>query len=232
MEQETSARRPSVNDVGGHSPCLLRVGRVDRLGESGRIGHELPDGLPERGEAPVANVLTQRCSCRDVGVKIRPFGQRDRAFIAALFEDYLTEERVRSPGLALPPDFASRYLPKLVEDAETKGGTILIAESNGEQAGFVAALPQERPSPWDETAGKSCIVMELHVAARFRRQGIGRRLLREAESRFTDLGFDWITLGVFAANAGAQQVYALSGYRHTYSFMGKALGADRPSRSS
>ncbi len=55
-------------------------------------------------------------------VKVRLSDPRDRPFIAELFEKYLASERLRSPYLALPSDFGSKYLPKLVLDAETKGG--------------------------------------------------------------------------------------------------------------
>lgn len=160
-------------------------------------------------------------------LEIRLFNSEDRTFLAELFESYLAAERRRSSGLAIPPDFATEYLPKLLSDAETKGGTILVAESSGERAGFVVVLPQERPSPWDESAGKSCIIMELHVKAEFQRQGIGGSLLRDVERRFAELGFDWITLGVFAVNSSARALYSFSGYRETYHFMGKRLGVER-----
>ncbi len=159
-------------------------------------------------------------------VTVRPSDSRDRPFIAELFESYLASERLRSPYLALPSDFASKYLPKLALDAETKGGAILIAESNGERAGFVAVLPQDRPSPWDESSGKSCLIMELHVHPTFRRRGIGRMLLREVETRFTQLGFDWISLGLFASNSSARQFYDRAGFQDSYVFMGKRLGKE------
>lgn len=45
------------------------------------------------------------------------------------------------------------------------------------------------------------------------------------ENRYGLLGFDWITLGVFASNSSAHQLYRREGYRDAYVFMGKALGA-------
>jgi ribosomal protein S18 acetylase RimI-like enzyme len=166
-----------------------------------------------------------------VTISLRPFTLEDQPFVRELFELSLENERQRAPGLALPPDVGERYLLQLIRDAGTKGGAILIAEREGERAGFIAALPQDQPSPWDESSGKSCIVMELHTHPRFQRQGVATALLRSIEQRFAELGFDWITLGVFATNGTARTLYASKEYRDSYVFMGKRLPSDSGGRS-
>jgi len=173
-----------------------------------------------------AGPLVNRFLRETVQVEIRPWGHDDLTFITELFESYVASERSRAPRLALPPDFSSKYIPKLTEDVRTKSGIMLVAEVDGERAGFIAVLPQESPRPWDESSGKSCLIWELHVDPRYRRQGIARRLLRTAESHFVAAGFDWISLGVFASNSTARRLYEAEGFRDSYSFMGKRLGEE------
>ncbi len=68
--------------------------------------------------------------------------------------------------------------------------------------------------------------MELHVHPKFRRRGIGRMMVREVETRFARLGFDWISLGVFASNFSGRQFYNRAGFQDSYVFMGKRLGKE------
>jgi GNAT superfamily N-acetyltransferase len=159
--------------------------------------------------------------------EIRPYTGRDRAFVTGLYRLSLTDIQRKVPGLAIPPGFAGMYLPKLIRRAQAKGGCLRIAELDGKRAGFVAVHPKTDPAPWDVTEGRFGLVMELHVQPKFQRRGIGRALLRDAESFCRDAGFDWITLGVFPANPGARRFYESVGYREAYIYMGKPLGTRR-----
>ena len=154
---------------------------------------------------------------------IREYLPTDFEFIRRLFVEYLDSERERIPGLTISPAFPDQYLPRLVQQAIDLQGTIFVAEIAGVPSGFIAALPKAKPDPWDESRTKAVLIMELHIDIGHRRQGIGRALLRAVEDRFRAKGFDWISLGVFSANAHARSMYSAEGFRDIYSFMGKQL---------
>ncbi|MGR4931246.1 GNAT family N-acetyltransferase [Bradyrhizobium sp. CAR08] len=55
-------------------------------------------------------------------------------------------------------------------------------------------------------------VKRMRVDPDFQRRGLGRRVLRELESRAVALGFKWIMLDTTTIQAGAQRLYETAGY--------------------
>jgi ribosomal protein S18 acetylase RimI-like enzyme len=155
-------------------------------------------------------------------IEIRDATADDTEFLYQGFSAYLAEERQRVPVLGLPDDFAETYIPRLVDKVRNEQGEFLIAEFDGERAGYVVALPKD-PNAWDQTRSRIAMIMELFVAPTYRHRGIGRRLFGEVERRFTARGFDWVSFGVMASNSVARKFYAALGYRETYLFMGRSL---------
>jgi GNAT superfamily N-acetyltransferase len=95
-------------------------------------------------------------------------------------------------------------------------GKILIAEVDGEVAGFVTILSKvtnEEPEEGDYEYG---LVSDLMVVERFRKQGLGGKLLEAAESYARDRGVKWLRMGVLAANQGANNLYSSMGYTSLY----------------
>jgi ribosomal protein S18 acetylase RimI-like enzyme len=160
-------------------------------------------------------------------IRIRPYGPSDFELLHGLFSAYLNEERRRVPGLSVPEDFPETSLPKRVRDAEERNGWVRVAEVDGERAGVVAALPKERPDPWEVSRTKAALVMELHVSPAQRRRRVARALLRRMEDELARAGFDWVTLGVFATNTAARGLTVKSGFREACLFMGTPLGPRR-----
>jgi ribosomal protein S18 acetylase RimI-like enzyme len=167
--------------------------------------------------------LTPEIPSAAPGVAIRPYRVADFPFVAELFGRYLTEEARRGSARALTPEFARRYLPKLVREARSPTAVFLVAECGAERAGFAVGLLKKSPDPWDETRGRAGLLMELHVHPAYRRRGVARTLLGAVERHFREIGCDWLALGVFARNAVAREFYRSRGYRETYLFEGKAL---------
>lgn len=65
------------------------------------------------------------------------------------------------------------------------------------------------------------VIEELVVTASCRRQGIGKRLILEAEKRICADGVRHIQLNVFSFNSGAQTLYESLGYNPLYLRLGK-----------
>jgi ribosomal protein S18 acetylase RimI-like enzyme len=160
-----------------------------------------------------------------MALELRPYRPEDFGFVADLFERYLAAEAERTASPSLSPEFARRYLPRLVKDARSEPGVFVIAEWDRDRAGYAAALAKAAPDPWDATGGRAGLLMELHVHPAFRRRGIARALLQAVEEHFRSRGFDWMALGVFAGNGIARELYRGVGYRETYVFCGKPLTA-------
>ncbi len=93
------------------------------------------------------------------------------------------------------------------EFAEERNAVVRIAEKVcGEIAGFVIAHIQQ-------VASELCAyVVTLDVATDYRRKGLARRLMKEAEDRASVMGARWMQLHVFTGNTGAIQFYEELGY--------------------
>lgn len=153
---------------------------------------------------------------------VRPYADADMDFVRRLFSMYTLEEKQRVPDLHLPAEREEEYLRWLVTRT-LEGGIFLVAEVDGVRAGYSAGVLKKENDSWDETTRKASLVMELHVDPAFRRQGVGRRLVKELEDHFRSQDIEWITLGVFSKNVEARAFYEQIGFRDVYTFMGKRL---------
>ena len=102
--------------------------------------------------------------------------------------------------------------------AESRKARVLIAESAGTLAGF-AILHVE---------GRVGYVVTLDVAEEFRRQGLGRQLMRAMENEAGDVGCVVVGLHVFVGNEGAIRFYQRAGYERAgdvQGFYGEGLDA-------
>ncbi|MDD3070770.1 MAG: ribosomal protein S18-alanine N-acetyltransferase [Methanoculleus horonobensis] len=88
--------------------------------------------------------------------------------------------------------------------------TFFVAKNNGDVAGFVAGGIEDTG---EEIYGH---VMNLAVAPGYRRQGIGRNLIRRLEREYVVLGASAVQLEVRVTNTGAQEFYRRLGYREVF----------------
>jgi ribosomal-protein-alanine N-acetyltransferase len=102
--------------------------------------------------------------------------------------------------------------------AEARGAIAVLAESNGELAGFCIVQIEE----------KFGYVVTLDVAAAWRRQGLARRLMAEMETRVRTAAGTGIALHVYTGNTGAVRFYEAIGYGRlelAEGFYGRGLDA-------
>lgn len=86
--------------------------------------------------------------------------------------------------------------------AETPGAVTVLAEAGGELAGFCVV----------QLEGKLGYVVTLDVAPAWRRKGLARRLMEEAEARIRAAGGAGMALHVHTGNVGAMHFYEGIGY--------------------
>lgn len=75
---------------------------------------------------------------------------------------------------------------------------------------FIQLRSQERQIAQD---GLRAYLYSLRVMEMFRGMGIGSRLIREAETIVTAMGYSWMTIAASKSNPKARQLYERIGYR-------------------
>ena len=138
-------------------------------------------------------------------MRIRRAVDGDRAAIARIH----TESWGDTYRGILPDDLLDERLPAIMTDrwANQEIGpsdAVLVAEDERDILGFSAT--------WD---GEPAYIDNLHVAARARSRGIGRRLLGETARHLLDIGADSAVLHVVRLNRRARNLYLALGGRPT-----------------
>lgn len=110
-------------------------------------------------------------------------------------------------------DLGPWYREHVLKRVQDSGGRVIIADVNGEFAGYAVLLLRctndERP---DERAHVYALVAELLVAPAYRGSGLGTRLLRRCEELARAEGVKWLRVEVLARNEGARRLYDRYGF--------------------
>lgn len=150
-------------------------------------------------------------SLRDVAIRdYEP--ARDAAALRACFVELHEAERALEPGLPSAEEIADLYLQRLHERCTRWRGRILVAEFDGEIAGFVSVWGRVVSEEPDRDPAPAAYVNDLVVRAPHRRRGLGRALMRAAEDYARGCGARWLGLGVLAANQAARSLYHELGF--------------------
>lgn len=132
-------------------------------------------------------------------------------------------ERTIDPRLLEPEDMADRYLEHVMARCREANGRIFVAEHDGETVGFVVVLAEEWSAEPDEPPGTYALVSDLAVLEPWRRQGIGRALLEQAESFARNAGATEIRVNVLAGNRSAAKLYEQIGFTPYLMVLSKEL---------
>lgn len=118
-----------------------------------------------------------------------------------------------------------RAVARMLEDASTHEGLVLVAEVNDKIVGFAAGAVRTR-DPTDELEViefRNGEVIELYVAPGSRRLGIAGTLLQRMDEHFRQLRCGGVRISVFAPNAAARAFYSAIGYDERDIWVFKAL---------
>jgi ribosomal protein S18 acetylase RimI-like enzyme len=108
------------------------------------------------------------------------------------------------------------YVPHMLDRCIECDGTVLVAEVDGEVAGFVTILTRVESEEIAEGEIEYGLVSDLVVASKFRRQGLGRKLLEAAESYARVNKVRWLRIGVLAENDSANALYDSLNFKKLY----------------
>ena len=128
-------------------------------------------------------------------------------------QDYESELDPRIPPGA---EVVDEFIPRLLRNCRLSDGKILMAEVDGEVAGFVAVLSKVRNEEPEEGDYEFGLVTDLVVLKSFRNKGIGRQLLEAAEVFAKSRGVRWLKIGMLAGNQAANKLYSSMGYSTIY----------------
>lgn len=157
---------------------------------------------------------------------IRPFQPGDadvlRQCVISLQEyERVIDNRLR-PGETIADEYCE-YLHGRCRDAR---GIILVAEQDGEVAGFVCVLAEEKFTGLDDPPGSYALVTDLAVLDQFRRRGIGRLLLDAAEAYARDSRAAELRIAVLSRNAAARAFYLSKTFEPHLEILSKPLTSD------
>lgn len=104
----------------------------------------------------------------------------------------------------------SKYEMRLRDQAQGLA-IALVAEYNGEVAGYIHVYPARKAGPFSH--GRYPEIVDFGVLEKFRRRGIGSRLMDAAEetaARFADTVY--LAVGLHSGYGSAQRMYVKRGY--------------------
>lgn len=121
-------------------------------------------------------------------------------------------ERSLEPSLPRGEEMAEAYLRVLIERNVKHAGRILVADVGGVVVGFAAVLGRIEPEAPDEEQSPYSYVSDLVVLPDHRGQGLGRKLLEQAEILARSAGMTSLQIGVLSRNESAARLYRDFGF--------------------
>jgi len=113
-------------------------------------------------------------------------------------------------------DIVDILIPHMLDSCATCDGMVLVAELSEAVVGFVTILAKVKSEEIEEGDIEYGLVSDVVVASKYRKQGIGRRLLEAAESYAKTKGVRWLRIGVLAENHSADGLYDSMGFTRLY----------------
>lgn len=125
-------------------------------------------------------------------------------------------ERSLDPRMPSGSEIVDDYVPRMLHRCKQCDGKVLVAEVDSEVAGFTTILTSVTSEEIEDGDIEYGLVSDLVVASRFRRQGLGRKLLEAAESYAKANEVKWLRIGVLAENHSANALYESLNFKKLY----------------
>ncbi len=153
----------------------------------------------------------------------------DAPYLSKAFDRFQGEAVARDPlrRIRRLRGYGTQYARRVLLATRERDGLFLVAEKNEAPIGFIIAAAEPPPPHvrFESVPTQPCIIWELWVEPKYRVQGVGGRLLKEAERIFEKRGCDWVHLYVNASNFGARDFYRTLGYVERGLDLGRPLGS-------
>jgi GNAT superfamily N-acetyltransferase len=136
-------------------------------------------------------------------------------------------EREIDPRMPSGEEIVDDYIVAMLFRCRMCDGQVLVADIDGEIAGYVTMLNRVQSDDLDDGNLEFGLIADLLVRKAYRGTGLGRELMAAAESFARENGVRWLRVSVMAQNATARKLYASSGFSEIYVELEKDL--KRPS---
>lgn len=132
-------------------------------------------------------------------------------------------ERRIDPRMPPGVDIAEAYIAEMFDRCAKCGGRVLIAELDGEVIGYATILPRVKSEQIEDGDFEYGLISDLVVKARFRGQGLGRKLLDAAENYARSCRVRYLRIGVLNDNPVAAALYESAEFAPLYVELEKEL---------
>lgn len=143
-----------------------------------------------------------------VKLEVRPGSEADRTFVERLGRQTAASSVAAFRG-SVETEAVRDALERLLETVDTRSHATLVAECDGEPAGFVLLIDD---LPDEVTSMPQGFIAYMAVEPAFRRRGVGSALLIAAEDEARRRGLPYMGLMVTEDNAQARSLYERAGY--------------------
>ena len=132
-------------------------------------------------------------------------------------------ERGLESRLPTGESIVDAYVPQMMSRCRQSIGRVLVAEVDGEVAGFATILTRVSSGELEDGDIEYGLVSDLVVAPEFRRRGLGQELLDACEDFARSKNVRWLRIGVLEKNRAAMDLYEANGFSVLFSEMEKDL---------
>ena len=148
----------------------------------------------------------------------RNYSPADREALLGFIVDFQNYERAMEPSYVSGEDMAEQYLEKL-----TSEGQLILVEVDGVPAGFIHFENQSNDLAFCSTSGTDVYITDLYVSPVFRKRGLSKILVMEAEKYCYENGHSSVSLSVLARSKDSRAVYEKLGFREYSITMTKTI---------
>ena len=149
-------------------------------------------------------------------LSIREFNEADHTKgVASCLIELQDFERSLDPRMPSGADIVDLYIPNMLDRCIECDGKVLVAEVEGEVAGYVTVLARVSSDEIEDGDVEYGLIPDLVVASRHRKKGIGRKLLEAAEAYAKSNDVKSLRIGVLARNRFANDMYESMGFEST-----------------
>lgn len=121
-------------------------------------------------------------------------------------------ERCIDPRMPPGAAIVDAYITDMFKRCENCGGRVLVADVDGEVAGYATILPRVKSDQLEDGNLEYGLISDLIVLEAYRGIGLGQKLLAAAEQYAKACNVRYLRLGVLAGNRVAESLYAAAGF--------------------
>lgn len=149
------------------------------------------------------------------GISIRDMRAADRSVLVRFMAALNDKEVALSPDRAPGHEMAEGHVAFLLKEVDRRGGFTLIAEVDEKAAAFLLAYVNsvdEGDIHLLEPFRRAGEVSDIFVDPAYRRLGLARALIEEAERRFRSMGLVRMEIRFLESNEAAENTYRAAGF--------------------